>query len=137
MKTKLIALAFIFPLTSLASTVVPIENSPIVLEDKLTEETLILEKNGISVFASIFKNEGNTYSTLLFKNTTNEQIRFLWSAKVAGNPITVNQDGTTEAYITLDSGSSVTFGKFNSNDPLIELKSKELEKDIFVNIEIQ
>jgi hypothetical protein len=137
MKTKWIALAIFLPLASFATTCFPIIETLTVVQDKLNEEILITEKNGIAVYASTFSHEGSTYATLEFKNTTNEQIKIIWSAVVGGNSIAVNLDGTIESYITIEPNSSVKFGKFNSNDPLIELASENTKEEMVVNIKIQ
>lgn len=100
------------------------------------DERLILQQDGINVTAQDFTLEGATYATLSFKNTTNESIRILWSAQVNGEQIPVNMDGTIQAYLIIPAGETVIFGHPNSSDPLIEIHSKDIQKDLNINIEI-
>lgn len=112
--------------------------SPNVFADvKWLKETSLLEQDGITVLAWNFSLEGDEYATLEFKNTSDKEIRFLWSVQVKGANFPINMDGTTQAYLIIPAGESVSYGRFKSNDPLIEISSYELEKEIIVHIEIQ
>lgn len=102
----------------------------------LEAEIPILQQDGINVTAQDFTLEGATYATLSFKNTTSESIRILWSVQVNGTQMPVNMDGTIQAYLIIPAGETVIFGHPNSSDPLIEIHSKDIQKDLNINIEI-
>lgn len=75
--------------------------------------------------------------SLEFTNTTDTDLRILWSAQVGASDVVLNMDGTTQAYLTITAGESVYFGKANSADPLLENPGMRFEKAITIHIEIQ
>lgn len=91
----------------------------------------------MTVSAEHFELNGKNYASLKFKNTTNQDLRILWSVQLRGTDFPVNMDGTTQAYLTIPAGETAFFGKSNSTDPWMDLESRQWEEEIQVNIEIQ
>lgn len=137
MKTAISIMLLSLPLLSLASVNSAFQTLPISTVLKVEKVIILLEQNGISVSAENFSLEGKEYTSLKFKNTTSEAIRILWSMQLNGVAFPVHMDGTTQAYLTIPAGESMSFGQANSNDPLIDIMSIELGKQISIQIEIQ
>lgn len=133
MKT-IIYILLLMPMVSYASNS-SVKQSISIITPK-DDVTIILQQDGINVTAQDFTLDGDTYATLSFTNTTSESIRIVWSVQVNGLQIAVNMDGTTQAYLIIPAGESVTFGQPNSQDPLIEVPSNDFQKNLTVNIEI-
>lgn len=137
MKSLMIKLLFLFPLICSAElNAAPNALTPFLESEKETP-ILISEQDGISVYATKYLLEDETYISLEFVNTSGKDLRFLWSLEMEGSVTTINMDGTTQAYLTIPSGQSIHFGKSNSSDPLLGTSSTDLKNDITISIEIQ
>jgi hypothetical protein len=121
-------------LLSLASVNSSNQSPCVFAEANWLKETTLLEKDGITVCAWNFNLYGDECATLEFRNTTNEAIRLLWSVQVKGANFAIR---TTQAYLTIPAGESLSYGHSKSEDPLIEVNSYFFDKEIIVHIEIQ
>lgn len=133
MKT-IVYILLLMPMISYASN--SSVNASISVITPIEDDKVILKQDGISVTAQDFTLDGATYATLSFTNTTSKAIRILWSAQVNGLQVSVNMDGTTQAYLMIPAGETIIFGHPNSQDPLIEVPSRDFQKNLTVNIEI-
>ena len=138
MKTLFSVCLLLLPLVASATipTTTPQNPSPFSTSED-TKSILITTQHGVAVYGSTFLVDGKTYVRLQFENTTNEDVRILWSAELGGTDVILNVDGTIQAYLTIPSGESVSFGEVNSNDALLENPEGNLEEAITIRIEIK